>query len=190
MPVDTILLRLSANPVRWRGLILGVALLGAAWIWATRAPQLPVDSTASPHAGFSAPDFTLQTLSGQDVTLSKLRGQAVVINLWASWCLPCRAEMPELDQVYAAYKGRGLTVLAVNSTFQDTESDARDFVQTLGLTMPVLLDLTGVVSRRYLLRALPTTFFVDRRGVIQDEIVGGPMSRAVIESKVAQIMAP
>src|SRR6266852_1874704 len=116
MLVETILRRLAANPVRWRGLILGVALLGAAWIWATRAPQLPVDSAASSHAGFSAPDFTLQTLSGQDITLSKLGGQAVVINLWASWCLSCRAEMSELDQVFAAYKGRGLTVLAVNST--------------------------------------------------------------------------
>ena len=72
MPVETILLRLAAHPVRWRGLIFGVALLGAAWIWATRAPQLPVDSAASPHAGFSAPDFTLQTLSGQDVTWVQL----------------------------------------------------------------------------------------------------------------------
>ena len=171
--------------------MFAVALLGAGWIWVTRAPAAPSeDAAASPRAGFAAPDFSLQTLDGQTVTLSDLRGQAVMINLWASWCPPCRQEMPEILRLYEAHKDQGFTVLAVNSTFQDTASDARAFAREFGLTFPVLLDETGAVSRRYQLRALPTTFFVDRRGVIQEVVVGGPMTRALVESKVAKIIAP
>lgn len=191
MRANAALLSLSTDPRRWRGVMLAVALFGAGWIWLTRAPSAPAtDSTASPRAGFRAPDFSLQTLDGQTVMLSSLRGQAVMINLWASWCPPCRQEMPEILRVYEAHKEEGFTVLAVNTTFQDSEADARAFVQKFGLTFPVLLDTSGAVSRRYQLRALPTTFFVDRRGAIQEVIVGGPMSRALIESKVAKIIAP
>lgn len=171
--------------------MLFVALLGAGWIWATRAPAAPAqDATASPRVGFNAPDFSLQTLDGQTVTLSDLRGQAVMINLWASWCPPCWQEMPELLHVYETHRDQGLAVLAVNTTFQDDQADVRAFVENFGLTFPVLLDGTGSVSQRYQLRALPTTFFVDRRGVIQEVVVGGLMSRALIESKVTKILAP
>ncbi len=171
--------------------MLVVTLLGAGWIWATRAPAAPAqDAAASPRAGFKAPDFNLQTLDGQTVTLSSLRGQAVMINLWASWCPPCRQEMPEILRAYEAHRDQGFTVLAVNTTFQDNETDVRAFVREFGLTFPVVLDPTGSMSRRSQLRALPTTFFVDRRGAIQEVVVGGPMSRALIESKVAKILAP
>jgi cytochrome c biogenesis protein CcmG/thiol:disulfide interchange protein DsbE len=191
MAFPTVLLRLMGEAKRWRVLMLTVALLGTGWIWITRAPATPTqDATASPRAGFRAPDFSLQTLDGQTVTLSSLRGQAVMINLWASWCPPCRQEMPEILRVYEAHKDEGFTVLAVNTTFQDSEADARAFVQKFGLTFPVLLDTSGAVSQRYQLRALPTTFFVDRRGAIQEVLVGGPMSKALIESKVAKIIAP
>jgi len=81
-------------------------------------------------------------------------------------------------------------VLAVNTTFQDNESDVRAFVQEFDLTFPILLDVTGSVSQRYQLRALPTTFFVDRRGVIQEVVLGGPMSKALIESNVAKLLPP
>lgn len=98
--------------------------------------------------------------------------------------------MPEILRAYEAHRDQGFTVLAVNTTFQDNETDVRAFVREFGLTFPVVLDPTGSMSRRYQLRALPTTFFVDRRGAIQEVVVGGPMSRALIESKVAKILAP
>jgi cytochrome c biogenesis protein CcmG, thiol:disulfide interchange protein DsbE len=175
--------------VRWGWFAAIVLVLGAGWTWQSRvieaagAPLVP-----SPRQGFPAPDFSLPSRDGQMVQLADLRGQVVIINLWASWCVPCRAEMPAIQRVYERHQARGLTVLAVNSTVQDREAEALRFVDELGLEFPVLLDREGVVSRRYLLRALPTTFFVDRAGIIRSVIVGGPMSEAVLVSQVETLL--
>ncbi len=179
-----------ARPGRWfpvMGVTLGLAL---AWIWASAAPAAATTGglIPSPREGFLAPDFTLDLLDGGQVTLSDLRGKGVVINLWASWCPPCRAEMPAIQRVYERSKGRGLEVLAVNTTYQDSERAALDFIQELGLTFPVPLDRTGTVSRSYQLRALPSTFFVDREGIIRKVIIGGPMSEVTIQTAVEQIL--
>jgi cytochrome c biogenesis protein CcmG/thiol:disulfide interchange protein DsbE len=167
-----------------------VLLAGAAWIWAARVPEAAgAGQIASPRAGFPAPEFSLPLRSGESAALSDFRGQVVILNLWASWCLPCRAEMPALEAVYAAQRERGLVVLAVNSTHQDSADRAERFVDELGLTFPILFDADGTVSRRYLLRALPTTFFIDRQGVIREVIVGGPMSPATLQSRVEPLLA-
>jgi thiol-disulfide isomerase/thioredoxin len=130
----------------------------------------------------------LSTLAGSPATLSNYRGRVVVVNMWASWCGPCRAEMPALQAVYAEQQARGLEVLAVNSAYQDSPDDARAFVQELDLSFPILLDQDGAVSRRYLVRALPSTFFIDRQGVIRAVIFGGPLSAATIQSKVEDLL--
>jgi cytochrome c biogenesis protein CcmG/thiol:disulfide interchange protein DsbE len=176
---------------RWAVLLVGVVVLGSIWIYLSRVPEPLPGSTAppSPQIGFSAPDFTLDDLNGKPITLSDLRGKVVVINLWASWCAPCRAEMPAIDTVYRKYQARDLVVLGVNTTFQDTESDARAFVQNLGVTFPLLFDRDGLTSKRYRLQAMPTTFFVGRDGVIRDIVFGGPMSEALIASKVEKLLA-
>jgi thiol-disulfide isomerase/thioredoxin len=122
------------------------------------------------------------------VQLSGLRGQSVIVNLWASWCPPCRAEMPALERVYKANRDRGLEILAVNTTFQDSEAAAAEFVQEFGLTFPIALDRTGEVSRSYLLRALPTTFFIDRDGVIRKVVLGGPMSETTLQTAVEELL--
>jgi peroxiredoxin len=96
--------------------------------------------------------------------------------------------MPAIQRVYESSMGRGLEVLAVNTTFQDSERAALDFTQELGLTFPVPLDRTGSVSRSYQLRALPSTYFVDREGIIRKVIFGGPMSEATIQTAVEQIL--
>jgi thiol-disulfide isomerase/thioredoxin len=111
-----------------------------------------------------------------------------MINLWASWCPPCRAEMPAIEKVYQAYKDRGLVVLAVNTTFQDNEADAAAFVREFGLTFLIPLDRDGSVSKRYQLRGLPSTFFVDRNGIIRSVVIGGPMSEALIQSNVEGLL--
>ena len=168
-----------------------VFLLGSAWILVSRVPPAVTTDGApppSPREGFSAPDFTLDLLGGGEITLSELRGQAVMINLWASWCPPCRAEMPAIQNVYQDYKDQGLVVLAVNTTYQDSEPAAAAFVEEFALTFPVTLDRTGAVSNRYQLRGLPSTYFVDREGVIRSVVVGGPMSESLIRSKVQTIL--
>ncbi len=165
--------------------------LGGLWTFLARVPPtMTTDGQPppSPREGFSAPDFTLDLLGGGQVTLSELRGKAVIINLWASWCPPCRAEMPAMETVYQANKAQGLEVLAVNTTNQDSEAEAAAFVKSYGLTFLVPLDRNGVVSARYMLRGLPSTFFVDRRGIIRAVVIGGPMSEAVIQSKVEGLL--
>jgi peroxiredoxin len=176
---------------RWAVIMLLAVIVSTFWIWLS---VIPASATTgglipSPREGFLAPDFTLDTLDGDQITLSDLRGKVVVINLWTSWCPPCRAEMPAIENVYQANKEQGLEVLAVNSTYQDSETSAAAFVQELGLSFPILLDRDGSVSNRYQLRALPTTYFIDRQGIIRSVVPGGPMSELLIQSKIADLLA-
>src|SRR3990172_4238253 len=177
---------------RWTAIMAVTIALGATWTFVSRVP--PVTTTdgappavASPREGFSAPDFTLDLLGGGQITLSELRGKVVMVNLWASWCAPCRIEMPEIEQVYRAYKNLGFVVIGLNTTFQDSEPDAAAFVGELGLTFPVALDRNGAVSRDYQLRALPSTYFIDRNGVIRSAVFGA-MNGALIQSKVEELI--
>lgn len=168
-----------------------VFFLAAAWTYASRvdpAAFAEEDRPPNPRKGFSAPGFTLTTLDGSDVSLSDLRGKVVIVNFWASWCLPCRVEMPAMEQVHRAYKDLGLVVLAVNMTSGDSRGDAAAFVEEYELTFPVPLDLDGSVSSRYEVLGLPTTFFIDAQGVIREVVVGGPMSEALIQSKVEDLL--
>jgi peroxiredoxin len=179
--------------------ILIVIVLGSGWTYYSRVPPASTTGGApppSPREGFSAPDFSLELMSGgaerydegQNVTLSELRGKVVIVNLWASWCPPCRAEMPAIQSVYETYKDQGLEVLAVNTTYQDNPLDAANFIEDHDLTFPVLMDKTGAVSKRYQLRGLPSTYFIDRQGVIRAVVVGGPMSEALIRSKIQNLL--
>jgi len=174
----------------WLLMMAGACLLGVAWIWLSAVPGSTTTGglIPSPREGFLAPDFTLENLDGESITLSDLRGSVVVVNLWASWCPPCRAEMPALQQVYENNRDRGLEILAVNTTYQDQETEARAFVEEMGLTFPVLLERTGEVSRAYQLRAMPSTFFIDREGVIRKVILGGPMSEATLQTAVEELL--
>jgi cytochrome c biogenesis protein CcmG, thiol:disulfide interchange protein DsbE len=104
-------------------LVLSLAL---AWIWASRAPEGATTGgqIPAPRAGFLAPAFSLSTLDGGEIALDDLRGQVVLINIWATWCPPCRAEMPAMQRVYEDYHEQGFEILAVNSTVQDTFSNS------------------------------------------------------------------
>lgn len=110
----------------------------------------------------AAPRFDLTTLAGDRVTLDDLRGKAVVLNFWASWCVPCRAEMPYFEKTYRAYQDRG--VVFVGAAVGDDLLSARGFVKELGVTYPVGLDEGGVIARAYQVAGLPSTFFIDRNG--------------------------
>src|SRR5512139_364390 len=134
---------------RWAILFSGALLLGAAWIFLSRVENPIGGSTAppNPQVGFSAPDFTLDSLSGDPITLTDWRGTVVVLNFWASWCPPCRAEMPALNAVYEKFRDQGLMVLGVNTTYQDDEPNARQAIQDWALTFPIVFDRAGVTSR-------------------------------------------
>ena len=168
----------------------GILALGLVWIF------LSADSSGAstnglipaPQKGFLAPNFTLETLDGETVTLSDLRGQAVVVNLWATWCPPCRAEMPALQKVYVEYKERGLVILAVNSTVQDERQAIPAFIAEYGLTFPVLLDVNNEAGRLYQLRSLPSTFFIRRDGIIHEVVIGGPMAEALLRTRIEEIL--
>jgi thiol-disulfide isomerase/thioredoxin len=179
-----------ANRLRTTVLILTVAVLGLLGIRASAAPSGETTNgrIPAPRQGFLAPAFQLESLNGGSHSLADFQGQVVVLNLWASWCPPCRAEMPALQSLYEQYQNQGLVVLAVNMTYQDSVSSAASFVQEFGLTFPVLLDRTGIVGNLYRMRALPTTFFIDRLGVIQEVVVGGPMSELSLQSMVTDML--
>lgn len=176
--------------LRWTVFSLLVLLSGAGWIWASRVPDgaATVGGIPAPRQGFQAPDFVLETAAGQDVRLSELRGRPVLINLWASWCVPCRAEMPALEQAYQEYQGQGFILLAVNATDQDNRQAALAFAQENDLSFPILFDINGQVSELYQLRALPTSFFVNPDGIIQEVVVGGPMSEALLRVRIEQLL--
>jgi len=171
-------------------LSIAILIIGAGWIWisAPSPGSITEGKIPAPQKGFLAPDFTLETLAGENITLSDLRGHAVLINLWASWCPPCRAEMPDMQQAYEDYEERGFTILAINATNQDSLSAAEDFVKDHNLTFPILLDSKGEVSRLYQLRSLPTSYFVDAEGIIQEVIVGGPMSEALLRTRIESLL--
>lgn len=165
--------------------------LGCLWTWISRAPTSATTSgrIPSPREGFAAPDFTLQTLTGETVTLSELRGRVVVVNLWASWCPPCREEMPALERAYRSLNPQGVEFLAVNTTYQDSLAEAVSFVDRYELSFPILSDATGEVARVYQLRALPSTFFIDGDGVIRKVVIGGPMNESTIQTVIESLLA-
>ncbi|PYP10615.1 MAG: hypothetical protein DMD59_05090 [Gemmatimonadetes bacterium] len=134
-----------------------------------------------------APDFTLETLAGDTVTLSHLRGHPVFLNFWATWCKPCRGEMSDIIAAYDAKHVARLEVLAINLTDQERMRDVRSFVRDLQLPFPVLLDQKGKVRKSYGLRGVPTSVFIDTRGVVRLVNIG-PITRENIQRGLAEIL--
>ena len=120
---------------------------------------------ASDLTGQSAPDFVLKSSSGENLRLSEYRGDVVMINFWATWCGPCRQEMPLLDDLYARYGRVGFNLLGVN--IDDDARRAMQMIDELGVNFPVLFDDTKEVSKLYQVEAMPVTVLVDRSGTVR-----------------------
>lgn len=135
--------------------------------------------------GDKAYDFTLRDLDGNDVALSDFAGQPVAVNFWATWCAPCRLEMPELQNAYEVYQDQDLVILAVNA--QEQEQHVRDFFDELGFTFTPLLDSDGQVGKAYGALGLPSTYFIDGSGEVT-AVHRGILSGGQIEAYVAQIL--
>ena len=122
--------------------------------------------------GKLAPDFTLKDLSGRPVQLSSLKGKVVLVNFWATWCPPCREEVPSMLKMNQAMQGKPFQWLAV-SIDEGGKGAVDDFIKKAGAAMPALLDTDGAVSRRYGTTGVPETFVIDTKGVIMKKVVGG-----------------
>jgi peroxiredoxin len=158
----------------WTALLVVVLLVGVWWIWLNRITgdtvSTPDALPPAPALGHPAPDFTLTSVSGEKFKLSALRGTPVVLNFWATWCPPCRAELPELQAASERLAGQ-VAIIGVNQGEDGTK--VRAFASDLGLTFEMPLDERAAISQTYGARSLPTTFFIDRTGVIRRIQIGG-----------------
>lgn len=118
-----------------------------------------------------APDFTLPDLDGNEVSLSDFKGKVIFLHFWATWCPPCRNEMPSVEVLYQKLKDKDFELLAVSLDRQGS-SAVEPFIRDYGLTFPILLDLDGKVARTYKVRGIPSTFIVDKEGLIAERVVG------------------
>ena len=146
-----------------------------------------VEERAAP--GFMAPGFELENLDGEAISLGSLRGRPVMLNFWATWCGPCRAEMPYIQEVHEdpAWLERGLVILAVN--IGESASEAQSFMGELGFNFTVILDSEEKVAHAYNISAIPTTFFIDEDGIINDIRVGTFRDKAEIERYLQKLVA-
>lgn len=149
-------------------LLAGVVILGAVFsiVWMQSAKYEPL------IVGKSAPDFALSDLNEKPYRLSDFHGKVVFLNFWATWCKPCREEMPSMEVLYKNFEKDGLVVLAVSIDRVTTTKDIPPFVKGMNLTFPVLIDSWGQTDKPYKRMGVPETFIIDQQGVIREIVIG------------------
>ncbi|MBO9129051.1 TlpA disulfide reductase family protein [Bacillus sp. 165] len=139
------------------------------------------------EVGKKAPDFELQTLDGKKTKLSDLKGKKVILNFWATWCPPCKKELPEM-QKFNEKHGEDVTILAVNYTISEKgkAQGVQQFATEQGITFPILLDTDSSVSNMYKIITIPTSYFIDSKGIIRQKFIG-PMTENFMEKTVKKM---
>lgn len=171
----------------WKRRLMSASLMGAAllMLWLMLMPRGEAETILT--VGQVAPDFNLESLDGGRIQLSELRGQPVVVNFWATWCTPCRREMPDFQSVYERYKENGLMMIGLN--VGEARVGIEEFRDQVGFQFPVLVDQQEEAQTAYRILPLPATFFIDRTGKIS-AIYQHQMTRSQIESEVIRLLAP
>ena len=136
----------------------------------TLAPSVFSRDVSPLEVGEAVPGFVLEGLDGGEVSLAGSEGKVVVLNFWASWCGPCRREMPDFQEAWEEHQDQG--VVFVGIAVDDTASEASKFAEQVGVTYPLALDTTGDVARAYRLQAVPSTYFIDRQGKLATRLHG------------------
>ncbi|MCH8160493.1 MAG: redoxin domain-containing protein [Chloroflexi bacterium] len=201
----------DARP-RWAGVVQSLILplgllaviLGGLWYWDSRGgggiedaygvvelPEAknPTGRSPAPEVGRAGPDFLLEQPGGGTLRLSDLQGQPIVLNFWASWCAPCRAEMPDLVRAYAEYRKDGLEIVAVN--LQETNDQVLKFAEEFGIEFPIAIDRDGELKDIWRLGGpidgIPTSYFLDEAGVLQD-ITYGPLTDEMLAERIGLLL--
>ena len=194
----------------FRSLVLPLGLLaiilGGLWYWDARGEganindarygtvELPPERNATDRSpaveiGRAAPDFLLETPSGGELRLSDLQGQPVLVNFWATWCPPCRAEMPELVAAYDRYRDDGLVIVAVN--LQEADQKVNEFADEFGIEFPIVIDRDGELRAVWRLGGpfggIPSSYFIDASGIVRS-LFYGPMREPALEERLAEIL--
>lgn len=149
--------------------------------------EVPADSPQSVGQGQAAPDFTLNSLAGESITLSELQGKKVILNFWASWCGPCKDEMPYFQDYYEKYaKEDNVEIVAVNLTHMDEIEKVEEFVDTYGLTFPILIMDDKALQNTYKVFTIPSTFMINTKGEIEKQHLG-PLDVEALRDYVANL---
>jgi peroxiredoxin len=147
----------------------------------------PAENNSGLNEGSKAPDFTLKTLDGQETSLKDYRGKKVILNFWATWCPPCKAEIPEMQRFYKEYHSKNVEILAVNLAYSETKPEKiNDFVKDYGITFPILLDEKNTIGKQFRAVSIPTSYFIDEKGTIKKLHVG-PMDYEFIKKEVNEM---
>lgn len=167
--------RIHSRPILTILIVLVIASFFGWWEMASHSPADSVldagESSLKVKVGEKVPNFRLETPDDSELLLSDFTGRAVVLNFWATWCSPCRAEMPALQQVANEYEPTGeLTVVGIN--MMEPAQAVKSFTKELGLSFPMALDRKGVLAARYGIIGLPATFFIDANGILQAQTLG------------------
>lgn len=141
-------------------------------------------AASPPLVGGPAPIFKLEALNGQVVKLSDLKGQFVILNFWATWCVPCIKEMPEFQKAHIALNQK-VKIIGINLT--ESKEKVDDYIRGKGYSFPILLDSFGNVSQEYEVIHLPVTYFITPDGVIREKIFGGGITQKMIEARIYQL---
>ncbi len=169
---------------RWTIVIVAVLIAGSAWTVASRVPASQVASLLGRRSS-APPVFSARTLDGGMFSLEGQRGKPVIVNFWATWCAPCRAELPAFEAVHRAHAGSDVVIVGVNVA--EPQDVVAKFVADMGLTFPIALDPSGEVGELYRVQGLPTTIFISPEGTIRDTVIGGPLTQSAIESKLVDM---
>ncbi|MCZ0755729.1 TlpA family protein disulfide reductase [Anoxybacillus sp. J5B_2022] len=168
-----------------RKLLAIVLLLGLTGYGIWQALAAEQNQEVGLSVGDTAPDFVLKTLNDEQIRLSQLRGKPVIINFWATWCPPCQREMPDLEKFYNDYK-QHVEFLSVNLTSQDSREKVAPFLQQYGITFPVVLDTKGKILKLYNIQTIPTTYILDKNGVIRKKVLG-PLTYKQLQEIIATL---